>query len=199
MLSFDFIQNKITQIIGNYIITEQQFLLELLKILNLLQDTKLKIIDFADVIDDVSEFEDYSNDNFTDAIRQIVINEKEEAKQMIYVIIGIGRIYDKVLDEGIDTLFKIFSSVQNYKKSSFIIIDNYSIFRKIMKEEWYQKNVVTSKGVWVGADIEVQTAITCANMSKGDINEEFPGIIYVANGDDSAVLKGIGSRPEEEF
>lgn len=195
---YNFIENKITQIIGNYIITETQFLMEFLKVLNLLQDTKLKIIDFVDIIDDPSEFEDYSNDEFTSAINRIISNEKTETKQMIYVLIGIGRIHDKVLDEGVELLSKIFNSIDKFKKSSFIIIDNYSVFRKTMKESWYSK-ANPDKGIWVGADIESQNAITCPNISKGDINEEFNGIIYVTNGKDYEVLKGIGSRPEEEY
>lgn len=198
IFTFDFIQNKITQVIGNYIITDKKFLDDFLKVLNLLQDTKLKIIDFADAVDDQSEFEDYSNQDFTDTINRIIENEKTETKQMIYVLIGIGRVYDKVLDEGIETLFKILNNADSFKKSSFIIADNYSIYRKIMKEEWYQK-VNTQVGVWVGADIESQTAITMPNLSKSDANEEFNGIIYASNGTEYSVLKGIGSRPEEEF
>ncbi len=195
--SYDFIQNKITQVIGNYIITERDFLDEFLKVLNILQDTKLKIIDFADVIENSEEFEDYSNGEFTDAIHRIIENEKTETKQMIYVVIGIGRIYDKVLDEGIESLFQIFDNVEQYTKSSFIIIDNFSIFRKTMKEVWYKKQVDSKKGIWVGADIENQNAIVCPNLSKSDSNEEFGGILYATNGNEYAVLKGLGSHPEE--
>ena len=198
VFSFNFIENKITPIVGNYAITEKESLFELLKVLNLLQNTKLKIIDFADAVDDPSEFEDYSNDEFTNSINNIIVNEKTETKKMIYVIIGIGRIYDKVLDEGIAKLFEIFSKVSGFKNSSFIIIDNYSTYRKITKEPWY-KNVNPNKGIWVGSDIESQTIITCKNITKADANEDFSGIIYAANGDEYAVLKGIGSRPEEEI
>ena len=196
--TLDFIQNKVTQVIGNFIITEKGFLEDLLKVLNLLQDTKLKIIDFADAIDDPSEFEDYANGEFTDAINKIEENENTETKQMIYVLIGIGRVYDKVLDEGIEKLFNILNNVNEYPKSSFIVIDNYSVYRKIMKEEWYQK-VNKNVGIWVGADIENQAAITVPNLSKSDANEEFNGIIYVTDGTNYSVLKGLGSRPEEEY
>ena len=198
VFGFDFKKNRFTQVIGNFIITHDEFLIELLKILNLVQNTKLKIFDFADAIDDPSEFEYYYNDNFTENINQIIESEKTETKQMIYVFIGIGRIYDKVLDAGIETCFKIFNNYEKFQKSSFIILDNYSIFRKAMKEDWYSR-VKSNVGIWVGADIENQTAITCSNMTNADLNEEFNGIIYVANGEESVVLKGIGSRPEEEY
>ena len=196
--TFNFLENKITQIVGNYIVTEKGFLFELLKILNLLQNTKLKIIDLADCVDDPSEFEDYANGEFTNSIKKITINEKSEKKQMIYVIIGIGRIYDKVLDEGIEYLFKIFNNVEAYKKSSFIIIDNYSAFRKTLNENWYKNKVDSTKGIWIGADVENQTAINFPKMTKGDTNEDFNGIIYCSNKNNYSVLKGIGTIPEEE-
>lgn len=198
VFSFDFHIHKITQVIGNYIITEREFLNELLKTLNLLQDTKLKIIDFADIVEDAENYEDYSNDNYTEAIRKIISNEKTETKEMIYVIIGIGRVYDKVLDEGIQTLFNIFNKVEQFKLSSFIIVDNYSIFRKTMKEEWYKAKIDCNTGVWVGPDIESQSAIVCPNITKGDLNEDFNGIIYVSEKNGYSVLKGIGSSSEEE-
>ena len=196
--ALDLIKNKITQMVGNYIITEKDFLIELLKILNLLQDTKLKIIDFAGVVDDPSEFDNYMDGEFTNSIKSIITNEKSETKRMIYVIIGIGRIYDKVLDEGIEALFKIFESVDKFQKSSFIIIDNYSAFRKTMEENWYKKLVNKKVGVWVGPDIDTQNAVVCENITKGDINEEFNGIVYATNGEEYSVLKGIGSHPEED-
>lgn len=196
VFTYDFINNKITQVIGNYIITEKEFLFEFLKVLNLVQDTKLKILDFADVVENSEDFEDYANGEFTDAISKIIENEKIETKRMIYVIIGIGRIYDKVLDEGIATLFNIFRNSDAFRKSSFVIIDNYSVFRKSMGEDWYKK-VDPKKGIWVGPDIEVQTAISCPGISKGDVNEDFPGIVYASDGTKYSVMKGIGSRPDE--
>lgn len=198
VLKYDFHSHKITQVIGNYIITERDFLNEFLTMLNLLQDTKLKIIDFADVIENSENYEDYSNDQFTDAIKKIIENEKTETKPMIYVIIGIGRIYDKVLDEGVETMFRIFQKVNQFKLSSFIIIDNYSIFRKTMEEDWYKENVHSNEGIWIGADIESQNAIVCPNITKSDLNEDFNGIIYVTCDGQYSVLKGIGSYSEEE-
>ena len=197
VFTYNFLQSKISQVVGNFIITEREFLNELLRVLNLVQDIKLKIIDFADVIDNSEDYEDYSNGNFTDAIGRIIENEKTETKQMIYVIIGIGRVYDKVLDDGISTLFNILRNVEAFKKSNFIIIDNYSVFRKTMNEDWYKK--VGKRGVWVGPDIEVQGAITCPGITKGDVNEDFKGIVYASTGDQYSVMKGIGSRPEEEY
>ncbi len=195
---FNFLDNKITQVVGNYVITETQFIMQLLKVLNQLQNTKLKIIDFAGIIADPSEFEDCAQDEFTANIGKIITNEKKETKQLIYVIIGIGRIYDKVLDEGIEKLFNIFTNVDKFTKSSFIIVDNYSVFKKTMNEPWYSK-IKQHTGVWVGADIENQTAIECPNITKGDINEDFNNIVYVSTGDSYAVLKGIGAEPEEDY
>ena len=198
VFSLDLMKNKITQIIGNYIINEKNFLNELVKVLSLVQESKLRIIDFAGAIDDPSEIDDYMGDEFTKSIKSITIKEKEETKNIIYLIIGIGRIYDKVLDEGIEYLFKIFDNVDAYKKSSFIIIDNYSAFRKTMDEEWYKKQVNKNVGVWVGTDIESQVAISYDKLTKGEINEDFNGIVYCSTDNENVVLRGIGTIPQED-
>ena len=198
VFSLDLMKNKITQIIGNYIINEKNFLNELVKVLSLVQESKLRIIDFAGAIDDPSEIDDYMGDEFTKSIKSITIKEKEETKNIIYLIIGIGRIYDKVLDEGIEYLFKIFDNVDAYKKSSFIIIDNYSAFRKTMDEEWYRKQVNKNVGVWVGTDIESQVAISYDKLTKGEINEDFNGIVYCSTDNENVVLRGIGTIPQED-
>ena len=88
------LENKITQVIGNYIITEKKFLNELVKVLNRVQETKLRVIDIAGALDEIEELEDYMSDEFTQAIRSITIKEKEETKNIVYLIIGIGRIYE---------------------------------------------------------------------------------------------------------
>ena len=77
-------------------------------------------------------------------------------------------------------------------------MDNYSIFRKTMQEDWYKKNVNPNVGVWVGADIENQHALVCKNITKEDINEDFDGLIYVSNGNSYGVLRGIGANSEED-
>ena len=193
------LENKITQVIGNYIITEKKFLNELVKVLNRVQETKLRVIDIAGALDEIEELEDYMSDEFTQAIRSITIKEKEETKNIVYLIIGIGRIYDKVLDEGIEYLFKIFENVGAYKKSSFIIVDNYSAYRKTMEEPWYKTHVNKNIGIWVGPDIENQQAINHDKLTKGEINEDFNGIVYCSNENENVVLKGIGTIPEEDI
>jgi len=193
------LENKITQVTGNFIVTEKNFLNELVNVLNRVQETKLRVLDIAGALDNVEDLDDYMADEFTQAIRSITIKEKEETKNIIYLIIGIGRIYDKVLDEGIEYLFKIFENVGAYKKSSFIIIDNYSAFRKTMEENWYKTHVNKNVGIWVGPDIENQQAINHDKLTKGELNEDFNGIIYCSNENENVVLKGIGTIPEEDI
>ena len=67
-----------------------------------------------------------------------------------------------------------------------------------MDEPWYSK-IKPHTGVWVGADIENQTAIECPNITKSDLNEDFNAITYVSNDNSYAVLKGLGAEPMEDY
>ena len=100
---------------------------------------------------------DYINGEFTKNIDLISKNEKENELTKIYVLIGIGYIYDKVLDEGIDALFSIFNNLNSYKNSYFIFVDNYSSYKRIMKEKWYD-TVNNKSGIWIGKDVGIHTS-----------------------------------------
>lgn len=188
---FNFLENKIIQIIGNNIILEYEFLKNLIKILSSIPSIKLRILDFVDAISDDLGVE-YSNGEFTKTINFIKNAEKEDSSTKIYLLIGIGYIYDKVLDEGINSLFSIFNNLEKYPNSYFIFIDNYTSYRKIMKEKWY-KNVNNSYGIWVGKDVNIQTAIKIDNMTKSMSSESFNGVAYTIKDSKCTLIKCIGT------
>ena len=139
---------------------------------------------------------DYINGEFTKNIDLISKNEKENELTKIYVLIGIGYIYDKVLDEGIDALFSIFNNLNSYKNSYFIFVDNYSSYKRIMKEKWYD-TVNNKSGIWIGKDVGIQTSIKIPNMKKCDASEDFNGVSYAIIDGEYSLMKCIGTHNEE--
>lgn len=194
---FNFIENKITQIIGNNIVMEHSFLNNLIKILSSIPSIKLRIIDFMDAITEDLGVE-YSNGEFTKTINSIKTSEKEDDSTKVYILIGIGYIYDKVLDEGIDSLFSIFNNLDRYQNSYFIFIDNYTSYRKIMKEKWYS-NVNNTSGMWIGKDIDIQSAIKTNNMTKSIASESFRGVGYKIDHSKCTLIKCIGTEKKGEY
>ena len=195
ILKYNFIANHITQIIGNNIVIDTGFIIDFVKTLSNIPNIKLKVFDFVDCITEQLNI-DYINGEFTKNIDLISKNEKENELTKIYVLIGIGYIYDKVLDEGIDALFSIFNNLNSYKNSYFIFVDNYSSYKRIMKEKWYD-TVNNKSGIWIGKDVGIQTSIKIPNMKKCDASEDFNGVSYAIIDGEYSLMKCIGTHNEE--
>lgn len=188
---FNFIKNHISQVIGNNVTIDNSFSINLIRLMSAIPNIKLKVFDFVDSITDSTNF-DYSNGNFTKAINLIRKTDKETKNKIIYILIGIGYIYDKVLDEGINALYEIFNNVDKYQNSYFVLIDNLSSYKRIMTETWY-RNIKNTNGIWIGKNFEVQTAIKVDHILKSDANEEFNGLGYVVEDGKYRVIKLIGT------
>ncbi len=191
---YNFIADKITPIIGNGITNDTNFITHFFKIMSSIPSIKLKVIDFTETVTDEMGV-DYANGEFTDNIKNIKQTERESNSITIYIIVGIGYIYDRVLDEGIESLFSIFSNLKSFPNSYFILIDNYSSYRNIMKEKWYE--IINNKsGIWIGKDVEVQKIIKINNMTNSDAKEDFKGVAYTITNSQYTLMKCIGTEKE---
>lgn len=188
---FDFTANKISQIIGNNLLIENAFITNFVSIMSSIPNVNVKIIDFVGCISDNYGL-DYVSGEFTANISQIE-NESSE-KSIVYILLGVGYIYDKVLDEGIDKLFSILDNLNNLQNKHFIFADNYSSYKRIMKEDWYSKIVNNKSGIWIGKGVDIQNAIKFNSMSLSDVNENFKGLAYVSNNEIYHVIKSLGTE-----
>jgi len=188
-------QNKIFSIVGNFVLQKNNFLNNLLEVLKSIAKTNIKVIDFVSSTIDTENIE-YISEEYTAAIKGIVEDEKNNDIKTIYLILGIGKIYDNVLEEGIELLYKIFSNIENIRNCSFIIIDNYTSYKKITNELWY-KNRNNITGLWYEEDIETQNIFDTSKLSRTDLTEDFPGLAYYFHNDSYQVIKSVGITGEE--
>ena len=189
---FNFIKHKISFISGTQINTEPQFLLDLINLLATIPSIELKIIDLADNMSECGIDECY-NGEFTSVINNMLTAEEETKQKIIYIITGIGYIYDRVLDEGIKTLFDIFQGKIALDNSYFILADNYVSMRKLEKEEWYQ-TAHRENGIWIGQNFADETVIQTDKVADYDTNEEFLGLVFNVKDKKYEVVKSIGSK-----
>ena len=194
--TLNLLNNKITFICGNQINAEPKFLLELIKVITTIPSAKLKIIDLADNLSE-TDIEEYYNGEFTNVISNILTSEQETKQKIIYIITGIGYVYDKVLDEGIEILFKIFNGEYNLPNSHFILADNYTSMKKLENETWYKKQIIKT-GLWISQGVNTQTIIKTNDVKIYDANEEFNGLAYNIKDGEYEVIKVIGTEEEEE-
>ncbi len=189
---YNFIENKISFISGNQINTEPQFLLDLVKVLSIIPSIELKIIDLAGNMTECGIEECY-NGEFTNVIHNILTAEDKTKQKIVYVITGIGYIYDRVLDEGIQELFGIFENKYPLNNSYFILADNAISMNKLEKEAWYQK-ASHENGIWIGQGLANQNVFQTNAVPNYDSNEDFLGLTFPIHHKDYEVVKGIGSK-----
>ena len=190
--TINILKNKITFVCGNQINANPKFLVELIKVLSSIPSAKVKVIDFADSLLE-TEADEYFNGEFTNVITSILSAEQETKQKIIYIISGIGYIYDRVLDEGIEKLFKIFNNEYKLDNSFFILSDNYSSMKKLENEEWYKKLTINN-GIWIDQGINIQNIIKADNITVYDSNEEFNGLAYNVKDSKYEVIKLIGTE-----
>lgn len=188
---FNFSSRKIHYIIGNHINTEPQLLFELIKVLSTIPSIELKVMDLADNMQECG-VEAYCNNEFTNFIKNIFVAENETKQRIVYIITGIGFIYDRVLDEGIQKLFDLFEGKYNLPNSYFILSDNAISMRKLEQEVWYQKDTRTN-GIWFGSGFNEQTIIHAKDIKNYDVNRSFNGMAYIVKDGEYEVVKSIGA------
>ncbi len=195
---YDFAKNKILSIIGKSILTENSFITSLIQLFTSLPNLKICIIDFSDTLSELDGNIEYHNDEFTATINNIAENEKQEKRKIFYFIVGIGYLYDKVLEEGIEKLSSIFIEQDKLINSHFILIDNYTSYRKIINEKWYH-SISHHNGIWVGKGIDIQTIFQINSLSKSDITNNVKTVIYTIENGNYQVIKSIGNNEGEDI
>ena len=189
IMQYNFTGQKITPIIGNSILIDNKFILNLIKEINSIPTIKLRVLDFADRMVDLVGDEYYINSEFTQAINDLKnINDK---MPNVYILNGISLIYDKVLDEGINSLFEMLRNIDNYPNTYFILCDNYASFRKTMREDWYINSSINN-AIWIGKNVDTQDVIKLNKVNKCDLYES-NNYVYVISADNYEILKGIGA------
>ncbi len=192
---YNFASKKITMVLGKSTIITTGFLTNLVSILSSIPDIRLKIFDFSGSLSPSNEY-DYFNGDFTKNISNINKAEKDSKLRSIYLMVGISYIYDKVLDEGLKELSKIFNSIDKFENSHFIFVDNYPSYRKITKEAWYDSAVDKENSIWVGQGIELQNVISINKLSKSDINDVANGTLFRISNGNYQVVKGLDNPNE---
>lgn len=183
---WDFLLNPVTLISSVDIERHIYFANALLKELVMTKNVKIKIIDAIEYFKSIYSGVFYYLDNFDEVLKQIYEElqaENNNEHNTIYIITGIGKLKEKLNEDGKIYYIKIFDSLNKYQKSRFIFIDNYDNYRNIQIEEWYRTHVDNTFGIWLGEDVSTQSIINIKNIDLNDKRLNFPYMAF-------AVYKG---------
>lgn len=187
-----FENHKILQIIGNKVLNNNNFISELIEIIKETENWYVKVIDFAQMnLFDPNN--DYITSNYTPAMKELASTNKKE--KMLYIVLGVNKIYDLVLDEGVRLFFDTLHNINSINNTEIILIDNYPGYSKVSDEEYLKDNIAS---LWLGEDIKIQNIIDSSIISTSDSNEEMAGLgFYITDGKYQSI-KVIGTNKETE-
>ena len=189
---YDFYNNKISNIIGNNVTNDIEFMCSVIDLIDSIKTVKLNIFDFITCIETDGNAS-YYNISFADVFKEILENKAD--KPTVNIIIGIGNKYDVFDDEEAKLFDEIMSNIDNLNNQSFIIFDNNDRFSKITEEPWYSN--INKNYIWQGKYIDSQNIFDISNINNYDLDETMDDLIYVINDDSYEVIKGVGGSDDE--
>ena len=200
--NYDFTSNKFNIITSNDLQNNFGFILALIKLIKKLDNVNLKIIDFVGAFE--PEFEGYKiiNNNYDNEITVInneIAQEKQSDKLNLYLIVGASEIKTKLQAKTQQLLNNLFMASNSFSKSYFIFTDNYSSYKNLQLESWYQSQVDASNGIWLGPEVGSQLSININNLSLDDKKQDYPFMgVAVKNGNHNMIKYVIYAGDENE-
>lgn len=175
VLLSNFIERNLNIVLSNNIDNIYNYIDPLLRILTSINETTVNVVDFYSKIEENIANINYFNSNFEGFFNNI----KEEEKPKFSFIIGAGSLREKIKPKDMELVTNIFSNILKYKNNYFILLDNYNNFKKLQLELWYQANVDSTNGIWLGDGVANQNTINFSNLSleQRRINDPSLGII----------------------
>jgi len=195
VIKYNFIDDKITQIIGNSIFDNMDFIIDLSKTLSTLPNLNVEILDLTTLIQEDIENINIINEEYSTNISLINSNIDDKIIK-VCIVVGVGYIYDRVLDSGIEYFNNMLFNSRNNNNLCFILIDNYSNYKRVENETWY--SLINKKhGIWIGTGVLDQDIIDSSIVKNYDANEEFNGLSYSFNDNGYNIIRSIGTEDDD--
>lgn len=192
VFNYNFTDSKLNIITGEKINEEITFLNAIIKEISLLSNVNLKILDFTNTLN-IPNITIYKN-NFDNALALInneIVAEKNSKNSNMYIIYGIGDMKNKLSDVGRQIANNLFMASSAFQKSYFILVDNYSSYKNLQLEQWYQSQIDNSNGIWLGQNVSSQMAISANDLTMEDRKINFPGLAFAINKGKHIIIKYV--------
>ena len=197
--TYDFKKEFVTVINTQDIGVTKNFTYSLVTELSYLSSMNFCIIDAEDLLAEFN-FNNYYNKNLDKAYNELISNidayykiyeengrdieSLKKYKHNVYLIVGLGKLKEKlngILKFDLETLF---SRSKILNKFNFIIIDNEMELKRFIYDDWYRNNIVNNNGIYIGNGFSNQYTIKISKIEKSqqeDIGPDFGYYILRGN------------------
>ncbi len=199
LCKFNFNEAKILPMLYSQFSDSSDFMYSLLHLLDSMPNTKTIVLDISKDFDANKVSSQCHVEGF-DAIIPALIQEVQNQTDtnIIIQINGISKIREKLGDNAEQYITALANSVINSQNSYLIISDNYTTYKMLQVETWYNDIVDHKQGIWIGPGIDMQVLFNTGNLSSEIKNAEMPDIAYAITKSDAIAFKRIVAVKEEE-
>jgi len=193
VVNYNFLNNKVNVCIGNDISNRLNFVNSLIKMMSKLPNVNLKVIDLVDVIpkkDDIYVIKEDFNREIA-MINNEIVSEAKSDKINFYIVIGIGEYKRLLPKESVQMLGRILGALGQFNKSYAMLIDNYSLFKKIQLEPWYYQAINSNSGIWLGTDVGSQVIFNLTNITLDEKRMNFDYMGFAIDNGKHTIIKYV--------
>ena len=188
ILLYDFMERFITIIASRSVDVSTKYAFNICEEAKQMQNTNIIILN-ANTKDDMKK----QYKSFVTTIKK-GIKSKEETTTLC-VIVGIT----DLIDDGIIDDFEFNELLENAKQSGkycFIIVDKPNKIEEHGFDSWYENNISSGNGIWIGKGIENQTLISTNFNADGLINDCDNSFGYYVENGDTVFIKLLGMKED---
>ena len=198
--SYNFTKTKFNIVLSNKLQQNFPFIMALVKILKQ-SNINLKIVDFLDAFEGDFEGIKVIKDNYDNEFALInneIANENNSELQNFYLILGMSEYKNKMSQTGQQIVNNLFMASSTFKKSYFIFADDYANYKSLQLESWYQSQVDSSNGIWLGNEVGSQMSININNLSIEDKKTDFPFMAFVVDKGEHTIIKYVVNAGDQD-
>ena len=191
---YNFMDNKINLILSNDMAEKMDFIYALIRESSLINNVKTNVIDLVGAMEKQINNINLVKDNFSEEFKKIaseIKNDQNSAVKNLYFIICPGFLKSKLSDNDRLIVNEIFETANKLVNTSFILIDDYANAKVLKLESWYQTEIDSSSGIWIGDGVGDQMAININNLSIDDRKLDFPYLTFAVKRGKKVAIKCV--------
>ena len=194
ILTVDYLSNLGNIITSNKLANTKNFILSLLSIIRILNNTNLFILDpIKQLMLDIKNYPNYYNNNLEEILDKIneyikSLIDKKSQDQGVILIYGLDKFITKIDKKKFEELS---TNIKKYEHISLIVVDDASKLKNYAYESWFSSIFSTSDGVWIGKGVSEQNILRLSNINREMTKEIKNNMGYLINEGSGTLCKLI--------
>ena len=176
VVKYDFMQDILNIVTANNLKYTESFTRSLLVEIGKINNANLILFDPMKQLENKKDaVNNYYQENFDDVLENIknYVNRLIENKKTINVVIviyAISKFIEKISD--VNKFSELLDLLKKYSNACVVVIDDVNSLKGYGFDDWYQNNVNSNNGIYIGSGVGDQNVVKIANFSS-ELNKDY--------------------------